>query len=160
MDEDVNPNEDINIAQVRNRPLLLTILCLASFVYFCLLSLLFLAGLFNASWITRVMNQYFATAHYTNVQTLLFFGAGFSLHVLAITGIWLIWNLRKTGYYFLALSCLIIAIYQLTNPGAAIASTAAYISLILLFGVFYNSLQPITPNRKRRQGDKSSPGNG
>ena len=157
MDEDVNPHEDTNIAQVRKRPLLLTILCLASFVYLCLLSLLFLAGLYNAGWITRVMNQYFATAHYTNVQTLLFFGAGFSLHGLAITGVWLIWNLRKAGYYFLAFSCLILAFVQMLNWGATIVPTAVYISLILLFGLFFNSLQPITSYNKMRQGNQSSP---
>ena len=140
MDEEINQDEAGTKTQVRPRPFILTIICLVSFVYFSLISLLFLIGLFNAGWITSVTNQYMVKGNYTKAQVLLVFGAGFLLHAFAFTGIMLIWNLRKAGYYFLGLSCLIIAAYQLLNPMVAITSTAIYVFIILIFGVFYNRM--------------------
>jgi hypothetical protein len=141
MDEELKPDEAGITLTFKPRPLLLTILCLVSFVYFALLSLFFFTGLFNAGWITRVTNQYVTTENYSKTQVLLVFGSGFLLHALAFTGTLLIWKLHKAGYYFLGLSCLIIATYQLINPLTAITSTAIYIFLILIFGIFYNRLR-------------------
>jgi hypothetical protein len=135
--EDHTPDRAPESVPVRTRPLVLTLLCLISFVYFGLLSLLFMAGLFNSAWITSVTNQYLSPADLTKVQTLFFFGAGFILHGFGFTGVLLIWNLRRKGYYFLGISCLLIATYQLLNPLTAISSTATYIILLLLFGLFF-----------------------
>jgi hypothetical protein len=140
MEEEVKPDEPKETLVKRTRPLFLTVLCLFSFVYFGLLSLLYLAGLFNSGWITSVTNQYLPTGNISNAQTLFIFMAGFSLHCLSFTGILLIWNLRKTGYYFLGLSCLVIAAFQLFNPLTAITSIAIYIILVFLFGIFYKRL--------------------
>ena len=138
--EETDSKEISGTKQAIPRPVFLTVLCLISLVYFALLSLFFIAGLSNATWITGVMNQYLPAVDYTKTQTLLFFGTGLFLHGLAVTGVLLIWNLRKTGYYFLGISCLITAIYQLINPLAAITSTAIYIAFILLFGFFFRRL--------------------
>jgi hypothetical protein len=150
MDEEIKPIEQGQPGPVKSRPVFLTALCLFSFVYFGLLTLLLFLGLFNSGWITGVMNQYLETAGYTKMQTIIVFGAGFLLHGLGFTGILLIWNLRKTGYYLLGLSCLVIAAYQLLNPMTAITSTAAYIIFILLFGIFFNSLKPISSSKSKR----------
>ena len=140
MEEEVKLNETNTPNPVRSRPVILSVLCLFSFIYFGLLSLLFLAGLFKAGWIAGVMNQYLSTGAYTKTQTLLIFAAGFSLHGLAFAGIILILRLRIIGYYFLGLSSLVLATYQLTNPSTSITPTAFYIILILLFGIFYKRL--------------------
>jgi hypothetical protein len=142
MNEEIKPVEveTGKTKQEKTRPALLSMLCMGSFVYFFLMSLLLFAGLFYSGWITRVTNQYISPENYTKAHTLLIFGAGFFLHGLAFAGIILIWNLRRAGYYFLGLSCLIISTYQLINPSAAISSTAIYIILILLFGIFYNRM--------------------
>ena len=140
MDEDIIIKLSDETGVKRLRPILLTVLCLFSFVYFGLLSLFFLAGLFNAGWITNVTNQYLTAGDYTKARTLFIFGAGFLLHCIAFTGILLIWKMLRRGFYFLGLSCLVIASYQLFNPVTEIASTAIYILLILLFGLFYRRM--------------------
>jgi hypothetical protein len=140
MDEETNVIEPKEIEQVMRRPLLLSVLCLISFVYFALLSLICLAGLLYSGWITRVTMQYLPTEEFTKAQILLFFGAGFALHGLAFAGGFLIWKLRKTGFYMLGISCLIIAAIQLLIPFTAIASTALYVIFLFLFGFFYRRM--------------------
>ncbi|MCX6266251.1 MAG: hypothetical protein NTW16_02690 [Bacteroidetes bacterium] len=140
MAEEINPKETCDVNQTFPRPFLLTVLCLISLVYFLLLTIFFTAGLFNAGWITSVMNQYVSGGNLTKTQTVLVFGSGFFLHGLAFAGVILIWNLRKIGYYFLGISCLIAASYQLINPLTAVTPTAIYIGLILVFGFFYRRL--------------------
>jgi len=122
------------------RPLLLSALCLFFFVFYGLLSLLFLAGLFNSGWITDVMNQYLPEKNYGRGQTMLFFLAGSALHITALSGSVLIWRLSRIGYYLLGTSCLLIAAYQLLNPATALSSTAIYIAALVLFGLFYHRL--------------------
>ena len=140
MADEINPKETHEASQAIPRPFLLTVLCLISLVYLALLSILFAAALFKSGWITSVMNQYVSGGGLTKTQTALVFGSGLFLHGLAFAGVILIWNLRKSGYYFLGISCLIIASYQLINPLTAITPTAIYIGLILLFGFFYRRL--------------------
>jgi hypothetical protein len=140
MDEEKKTNEPPKTEPVRPRPVPLTALCLISFVYFAILSLFCLAGLFYSGWITRVTLQYLPMEEYTKTHTLLVSGAGFFLHGLAFTGVLLIWKLRKTGYYMLGLSCLIIAAIQLLIPSTAITSTAIYVIFLLLFGIFFRRM--------------------
>lgn len=140
MDEDIELNGTIETGKVNPRPSVLTLLCLFFYVYFGLLTLLFFAGLINSGWITLVTNQYISTESCTKSQIWLLFGAGFLLHGLSFTGIVLMWNLRKAGYYFLGISCLAIATYQLINPLTAITSTAIYIIIIIFFGIFYKRM--------------------
>ncbi len=137
MEDEINLNDPGETGKTWSRPVILTMLCLGSWVCFGLLTLLFLAGVFNAGSISNVTNQYLPAAGYTKAQTMLLSGAAFALHGLAFTGIIYIWNLRKRGFYLLGLSCLVISSYQLVNPAAAIGSTAVYIIVLLLFGLFY-----------------------
>lgn len=125
----------------KTRPVLLSVLCVFSFVYFGVVSLLFLAGLLNSGLITEVTRQYLTAGDNTRVQTLFIFGAGFLLHSLSLAGIYMIWNLRRTGYFLLGFSCLLISVFNLFNPLTAIASTAVYIALVILFGIFYRNLR-------------------
>jgi len=136
-----NPNGEADASVNRgSRPLLLSVLCLFSFVFFGLVSILYLIGLFNAGWITRVTNQYISAGELTTLQTVFIFSAGFILHSLALTGVWLVWKLRRYGYLFLGPSCLVITVFQLFNPQVSFTSTAIYIILVMLFGIFYRYL--------------------
>ncbi len=143
---------------VKHRPVFLTALCLFSFIWFGLMTLLFFAGLFYSNWIAGVTSQYLSAGGYSHGDALLFFGAGFLLHGLSFTGILLIWNLRRTGYYFLGLSCLVIAAYQLMSPSSTIIPTAIYIIFILIFGLFFNTLHPVPPSVKKEKENESPSG--
>ncbi|MEI7724900.1 MAG: hypothetical protein WCK09_07330 [Bacteroidota bacterium] len=137
MDEEIKTGEIIQTSAIKSRPVILTMLCLFSFVYLFLLTALFLAGLFNAGWITKVTNQYLASADFTKAQTTLIFGAGFLLHGLAFTGVLFIWNLRKKGYYLFTVVCLMIALLQTLLPDISVTTTAVYIIMIIIYGIFF-----------------------
>ncbi len=133
----VKPAKD---GPVASRPVFLTLVCLFSFVFFAIMSLLFFAGIFWSKWITSVTNQYAPPGLYALSTIRLIFTGGFLLHALALTGSILMWNLRKAGYYLVALSCILIASFQLIQPQIAVTTTAVYILLLLMFGIFFRRL--------------------
>jgi uncharacterized membrane protein HdeD (DUF308 family) len=140
MTEENKPEEVSKTTVVKSRPFLLSVLSVFSLVYFGILALLFLAGLFKTALITRVMNQYLPTGEYTTGQVTLIFGSAFILHGLAFAGILMMWRLSKKGYYILGIACLIIGALQLMNPASAVSATAIYIAITFLFGLFYTRL--------------------
>ena len=140
MNEEAGNVKTIETGLVKPRPVFLSMLCLFAFVYFALLTILFFTCIFYSGTITRVKNLYISDDVYTGKQFLFFFSAGFLLHGFAFAGSILIWYRRKIGYYFLALSCLIIATCQFFQPHIAIGTTGVYIVMIILFGLFFNRL--------------------
>jgi len=140
MKDKIRPIKTPKNSPVNSRPFFLTLLCLFSWVFFGLLSILFLTGIFWSAWVTRVTNQYIPSETWSVSQVRLIFAAGFLLHLLAFTGSILIWNMKKTGYYLLAISCLGIAAAQSLQPQIAVSATALYILFILAFGIFYRKL--------------------
>jgi hypothetical protein len=126
---------------VAKRPFLLTLLCFFSFVFFGLISLLFIIALFWAGTIADMVLRY-APEH--SVQRFSVFGyilGGLILHMLSLTGIILIWNMRRTGYLVFGVSSLIISGYQLFASQISPLTTAVYIALVILFGVFMKKLR-------------------
>ena len=137
MKDEIRPIKTPKINPVNSRPFFLTLISLFSWVFFGLLSILFLTGIFWSAWVTRVTNHYIPSETWSVTQVRLIFAAGFLLHLLAFTGIILTWNMKKTGYYLLAISCLVIAAAQSLQPQIAASATALYILFILAFGIFY-----------------------
>ncbi|MEI7500966.1 MAG: hypothetical protein WCK84_11020 [Bacteroidota bacterium] len=140
MKEKIRPIKQPKPVPVTSRPVFLTILCLFSYVFFSILSILFFIGIFWSGWVTNVINQYSPSEIYSKTQIMLIFIAGFLIHLLAFTGSILIWNLRKTGFYLLSLSCLIVAIFQSFQPQIEVTTTAIYILFLPLFGIFFRRL--------------------
>ena len=140
MNEEIRPIKIQESGQVKSRPVLLSVLCLFSFVFLGMLSIFFFTGMFFSGWITSVTNQYFPKEAIQQSHILIITGAGFLLHLLAIAGSIMIWNLKKTGFYMLGFSCIIITIYQTFRPQISLSTTALYIILILLFGLFFRRL--------------------
>jgi len=138
--EEIQPLTPATVNQVKPRPVVLTILCLFSFVYFSALSFLFFMGSFWSGWVTQVTNQYSPPEMYSKNQILFTFLAGFTLHLTALTGTVLIWKLKRPGYYLTGLSCLIIAFYQSIQPQITVTTTVTYIFFLISFGLFYRRL--------------------
>ena len=124
----------------QKRPLLLSILCLFSFVYFSILSTLFLLAIFYSGSVTEVVNLYTPGDNLSRGQIILVFLAGFLVHAMAFAGTVLIWSLRKIGYYFLGISCLVISSYQLFQPQFTVTSLSVYFFMIISFGLFFRRL--------------------
>jgi len=124
----------------KNRPVPLTLLCLFSFTWFALLSLLLIICVLYSGRIASVRNLYVPEDQYTGTQLLVFFLTGFLLHASALAGTLNIWFLRRAGLYVLAISVLILALSQLLL-NTAIWMAGVNIALILLFLCFFRKLQ-------------------
>lgn len=136
MTEEIRPIKIKRPTPENSRPVLLTILCLLSFIFFLFCSLLFAVGLTQAGWISKVTNQYVSTDLFTRADIVLLLVSALVLHLIALTGVVFIWFLRKSGYYMLGTACLIVAGYQLWRPEFTVVITGTYISLVVLFGLF------------------------
>ncbi|HNW72501.1 MAG TPA: hypothetical protein PKN44_02635 [Bacteroidales bacterium] len=135
MEEGIKPVKSRELKR-DERPLLLSLLCIFSWIFFGVLTLFFLAGIFEAGWIMKVTNQYLSATAFTTAEIRIFMVSGLALHLIAGFGITGIWRLKKSGYLILSVSCLIIVLYQLFNPAYTVITVLLYILLPILFGVF------------------------
>ena len=141
MNEETSPVNVPQPGRVMPRPVLLSVICLFSLVFFSILSLLFIAAVLYSGWITDVTNQYIPDMPHSKSRVSLILIAGAFLHLLGLTGTLLIWRMQKRGYYMLGLSCLVISAFQAFQAPVSISMTAVYISIILLFGLFFRRLR-------------------
>jgi len=122
-------------------PFLLSLLCVFSFVFFGLISLLFLTSLFYSGSIIRIINEYIPERPVAPARVILIVIAGFILHGAAFTGTVLMLKMKKTGYVVFGIAVLIICIYQLFQDKISLFITLFYIILIILFGLFYKKFR-------------------
>jgi hypothetical protein len=132
------PDQTETIAYQRS--IFMTLLSLIAFIFFGILSVLFLAGAISSDWISRVTNQYVPEKQYYTTELRMVFLAGFVLHFCSLIGSIVIWRLKKQGYYLLGICCLIIAVYQLLNPYFTAIPAIVYILFLIGFGFFYRRL--------------------
>jgi len=137
MDEATLPGSTGTTERVRSRPVFLTTLCLFSFIYFGLLSILFLFAIVYSGSITGVLDQYGHKEIYSSMNIRIVFAAGFVLNIAGFTGSVLLWKLRKTGYYLVAGVCAVFAVFLAFRPDVAWISTSIYILLLGFFGIFF-----------------------
>ncbi len=147
--ETVNPEKirrhkssDYDVTYMRRkhkqpRPVLLSVLCVFSFVFYGLISLIFLFALFYSGWISEVRNKYLIEGTESKDIILLITAFGFVLHLISLIGSIIIWYRRKSGYLMLSISTLIMVLFQLLSDRISILTTAVYIILIILFGIYY-----------------------
>ena len=127
--------------ETARRPFFLIVLCLFSFVFFGLISVLFLFALLYSGSITDMVLRYAPENSPARITVLFYILGGFLLHTLSLAGIILIWKMRKPGYILFGISSLIIAAYQLFATQISPLTTAFYIGLIFAFGFFLKKLK-------------------
>ncbi|MBN1198080.1 MAG: hypothetical protein JXA23_01920 [Bacteroidales bacterium] len=123
------------------RPLLVSLLCFFSWIYYGILTGLFLLALFYSGWISEVIHQYLPDGKGTTLPvSLLFFGM-FLLHGTAFTGVIFLWYGRSKGYLVFAIPTILITVSHLFRPDISWISTAIYTILVILFGIYYRQLK-------------------
>ena len=122
--------------ETSGRPLWLSALCIFSWILYGCLAALFILALFYTGWITELIVQYVPDKSWVSGEVILLFLCGFMLYVIAFTGVILMWKLRRTGYYLFTIPTLLIAAFHLFRPDISWISTALYILLVILFGIF------------------------
>jgi len=139
---EANPAKPGNPAEEKaRRPFLLTVICLFAFVFFGLITVLFLFSLFFTSSITDMVYRYAPENSTSGMKVLGYTLGGFLLHAVSFSGIIFIWRLRRLGYKLFGISALIIASYQLFLSQISPFTTSFYIVFILAFGLFYKKLK-------------------
>ena len=134
-----SPHDVTHILRKHKQPrsVLLSALCIFSFVFYGLISLIFLFALFYSGWISEVRNKYLPEGQQSKEMIILITTCGFLLHLISLTGSIKMWYRRKSGYLMLSISTLIITLFQLFSDRISILTTAVYITLIILFGIYY-----------------------
>ena len=122
---------------MHKRPVLLTIICLFGWVYFFVLSSLFLLGLLRSGWVTEALNLYAPVSLYSKTTVTLILGINALLHILAFSGIIIMWNLRKYGYYIFGELCWSFPSPACIPPMLLFPATFIYIVLLVLFGLYF-----------------------
>jgi hypothetical protein len=119
------------------RPVFLSVISIFAFVFYGVISLLFLFALFSSGWISEVRNKYLPDGTESKQMIILITAAGFLLHLTSLIGSINIWYRRKFGYLMLSISTLVIALFQLFSERISIFTTAVYLCFIVLFGIYY-----------------------
>jgi len=139
--EEINTTTGNTREEVAKRPFMLTVLCLFSFVFFGLISVLFLVALLYTGSITDMVLRYAPENSPARITVLFYILGGFLLHGLSLAGNILIWKMRRLGYILFGISSLIITGYQLLATQISPLTTAFYVGLILAFGFFLKKLK-------------------
>jgi hypothetical protein len=140
MDE-INLTNGNTHKETARRPLVLTLLCLFSFVFFGLVLVLFLLALFWSGTVADMVFRYAPEYSLTRFGVYLYIFCGLILHAVSFTGIIFIWKMKRLGYLLLGPSSLVIAAYQLFETQISSLTTAFYIALIIVFGFFLKKLR-------------------
>ncbi|MFH1296740.1 MAG: hypothetical protein ABIJ04_05640 [Bacteroidota bacterium] len=125
----------------RKRPVLLSILCIFTWVYYGIMVSFFLIALSYSGWITEIIHQYIPDKNWSNAQVFLLFLVMFVLHATAFTGVILQWKGHRVGYYLFSAPTILITIFHLFRPEISWLSTAVYAILVLLFGLFFRQIK-------------------
>lgn len=122
------------------RPVLLTALCLFSFVFFGMIALLLVISLFYAGSFRSLLNTYLAGATLNTSGVFLIIASLFIVYACAFTGILFMWRLRRKGFYLFAGAVLILGVFQLFSNDFSFLSTTILIILLLFFSLFFRKL--------------------
>lgn len=127
--------DPVPVAIQHRRPLLLSVVCIFSFVFYGLLAVLFGLALINSGLIRTAILEY-TPDRYSSAGIVAFMAGGLVLHLAAFTGLIGVWRMRKWGLVVSGGAALLIASLSLVIPDGALWPVVVNILLLLLTGVF------------------------
>jgi hypothetical protein len=141
MGNPILPGKGEGEGAVRKRSVILTALCIFSFIYFGVTSLLLLVSLLYSGSFRDLINTYVTgdPVSFGGVFSVLL--VMFLLTTAAFTGTLLMWRMRRLGYYLFGIPVLIISCYQLFQKDIPAFSTVILVVLLILFGIFFRKLR-------------------
>lgn len=122
---------------MRKRPFILTALCLVSFIFFGLISLLLLLSLLYSGSFRNLINTYVTGDPVSFAGVFFVLLLMFLLTAAAFTGTLLMWRLSRKGYYLFVIAVITICGYQLFRNEIPVLSTAILFFLFVSFSIFY-----------------------
>lgn len=122
------------------RPFFLSILCVAIFSYSILFILLFLTGVLFNSWITNVLNDFLTDGGVQGSSILMLSIVGIILYSLTFYGAFLIWKLKRKGFYIYLISSVLIILLPYLFRFGNIISAIVLLTLIILILAHFRKL--------------------
>ena len=122
------------------RPFFLSIICVAIFSYSILFISLFLTGIIFNSWITNVLNDFLMEGNVQRNSILMLSIVGIILYCLSFYGAFLIWRLKRLGFFYYMISSFLIILLPYLFHFGNIISVVVLLTLILLILVYYRKL--------------------
>lgn len=120
--------------KVKPRPFLLSIVCMALFVYTATLSLIFLFSILFNNWISKTLAVYFPEREIENGNILVLSAIAFVLASTSFVGTYLIWRLKRAGLYLFSItSLLLLALPFLFGFGNPYSLLIMGVIILLLF---------------------------
>lgn len=116
-----------------NRPFIVSIVCIAFFVYSGLNALIFFFSIIFNSWISETLSDYFPEKDIEQINILVISIVAFGLNALSFLGTWYIWNMRKKGFYILSAFSFLFLIFPF------LLGYGSWLSLLILsipLGIF------------------------
>ncbi|MBI9037560.1 MAG: hypothetical protein JEY97_05445 [Bacteroidales bacterium] len=135
MEDIIKQNDTSKTA--KNRPIFLSVLCFIIFTYCGVLIILFLSGIFNISWITKMLNEYSQEISFSITEVLFYSILGLLVFSVMFFGAIKLWYLKKYGFYAFSISNLIIIAFQIFTSNFNWFSIIISLLFIFLFSLFY-----------------------
>lgn len=121
----------------KTRPFILSVLCIALFVYSVTLSLIFLFSMVFNKWISNTLAIYFPERQIESGNIFFLSLVGFVLAGSSFIGTYLIWRLRRAGLYiFSIMSLLLLAFPFLFGFGNLYSLLIIGFMIVLLFAFY------------------------
>ena len=133
-------DENQEIASKVQKPFFLSILCVAIFSYSTLFILLFLTAVLFNTWITNVLNDFLTVGEVQRNSILMLSIAGIILYSLSFYGAFLIWKLKRNGFYIFLISSFLIVFLPYLFQFGNLISGVVLLMLILLILMYYRKL--------------------
>lgn len=122
------------------RPFILSILCVATFVYSAFFILIFFFGLIYNSRLTAILNDFLQEKNFSRMSIFLLSFSGVLLFSLSFLGTYFMWKLKRAGLYIYIVSTVIIIIAPYLTGFISHTNTIIFLLLIISFSLFSRRL--------------------
>ncbi|MBM3405703.1 MAG: hypothetical protein FJY10_12545 [Bacteroidetes bacterium] len=114
--------------------------CLFAFVYYGILFLIFLSGIFASGWIRDVIREYEPDQAYSRGTIILYMLGGMLLSATSLTGTMLIWKRKRQGLWLFLSATVIFIMVLLFQSFVNYLSLVIHLLLSLIFLTYYRKL--------------------
>lgn len=122
---------------VQERPFLLSVFCIALFVYTGILTLVFLLAVVFNHWISHTVDDFFLERTVSRGSIIALSLVAFLLNGLSFYSVFAVWHLKKHGLYTLALSSMVFLLFPFFLGFGNVSSLIIMGSVNVILFLFY-----------------------
>ena len=124
-----------------SRPFVLSVFCVALFVYTASLTLLFLMATVFNGWVSNAVDDFFQDKEISRLNILILSALGFLLNGLSFYAVYVIWKLKRSGLYLFAISSVLFLLIPFFLGFGSVMSLLIISLVIISLFLFYSRLK-------------------